>query len=127
MRVGTRTHATNSTVKVAALLVWALTANAGCLHIAIDRLGHGVRADWMPDRAEIGRDGLSVYGPPIYDLVEIVLSPLRVVINLITFRWLWDHFGVPFAGLLDLVLAAISILPGVLYADVFPWPSIDGS
>lgn len=46
-----------------------------------------------------------------------VLTILDVAVDLVTFRWLWDHRGMPFNGLINMVLKTVAILPFYVHHD----------
>lgn len=60
------------------------------------------------------------------DIFEVLLAPFMLLVDVGTFRFLWDHGSFPFSGLVGMIVRALCILPGFVYTDVWPFRPMHG-
>jgi hypothetical protein len=55
------------------------------------------------------------------DAGEIFTMPFMLLVDALTLRFLWDHGGFPFSGLVGMLVRILAVLPGVFYFEYWPF------
>jgi hypothetical protein len=72
---------------------------------------------WQPDGFTSGTFSQSHGAAYVYDAVEILYQPIMLIYDLIRLRFIWDHDGFLFSGLVNTLLHIPAILPGYSHVD----------
>jgi hypothetical protein len=101
-----------------ALVVLIVTTASGCLMTEYD--GDGFNPGFAGYVLMSLSGGRHFPDPVTLEVFELVEQPIALLIDVITFRWLWDHAACPFSGLISMILRVFAVLPGYIHLDS-PW------